>query len=174
VGAVVVVTMNTVVAVGTAAAVGAGTVGPTAIKHLVQFEFERWAPLFRCVRLGLWCAVGGVGRADAANVLTRVVGAVEALGTAGAMSSFRVGAIFALPPVVGAIVAVCALGCRMSVPSCNGRRVGGLGRTVGAGVVMRTAEAGTSFRVGAIFALSPVVGAIVAVAVRPWESEEWA
>jgi hypothetical protein len=49
-------------------------------------------------------------------------GAVEALGTAGAMASSRVGAIFALPPVVGAIVAVFALGCRMSVPSCNGRR----------------------------------------------------
>ena len=179
VGAVGVVTMGTVVAVGTAGAVGAGTVGPTARKHWVQLEFERWV-LFRWVRLGLWAPSVLEGRVllmfERAWVLLKrwaqlerwlllewvqswhchqwsvqlllcaplVVGGVGLVATVGAVGvggkgrtmgaglammrkseagiSFRVGAIFALPPVVGAIVAVCALGCRRSGPNCNHRR----------------------------------------------------
>ena len=49
------------------------------------------------------------------------MGAGEAVGTAGAAASFKVAAIFALRPVVGAIVAVDALGGMKSGHSCYDR-----------------------------------------------------
>jgi hypothetical protein len=70
------------------------------------------------------------------------VGAGEAVGTAGAAASFKVGAIFALQPAVGAVVAVGAFGGVWKV---------GIVETVSKAV--GTFRAAASLRVGALSVL---------------------
>jgi hypothetical protein len=160
VGAVCAVVMGTLLKVGTAGAAVAGTVGANSNKAL-QFVFEQWV-LIQWV-VGAVGAVG-VGRAGAVGVETGL-GAVEAVGTSGAMATFRVAAFFALLPVllllcaplpvvggVGTVTTVGAVGV--------GEKVDAI---LGAGGAMRTFGALASLRVAAIFALQPVVDAIVAV-----------
>ena len=113
--------------------------------------------------VGAVWAVGavGVGRAGAVGVGTGL-GAVEAVGTAGAMATFRVAAIFALQPV---LLLLCAplLCCWRSGHVCDRGHRWCWRKKVGCHSGCWRSDAHSWSKVAAIFALQPVVRAIVAV-----------